>query len=75
MHFGSSWDEAMGAFTEVTKLDEAIGLETVLRSHQDSANGKTQDKSVFQSFLGQMTCHSQLESGEIQMTNYRHVMY
>ena len=29
-HFGSSWVEAMEAFTEVTKLVEAIGLETVL---------------------------------------------
>ena len=30
----------------------------------DSANGKTQDKSVFQSFLCHMTCNSQLEVGE-----------
>ena len=44
----------------MTKLAEAIGLETLLWFHQDSANGKTWDKSVFQSFLGHMTFHSQL---------------
>ena len=62
----SSWVETMGAFTEVTILDEAIGLETVLWCHQDSVNGKTWDKSVFQSFLCHMTYHSQLESGQIK---------
>ena len=56
----------MGAFTEVTKLDETIGLETMLWCHQDSANGKTWDKSVFQSFLCHMIFHSQLESGQRQ---------
>ena len=45
----------MEAFTEVTKLVEAIGLETMLLCHQDAANGKTRDKSVFQSFLCHMT--------------------
>ena len=33
VYFGTSWVEAMGVFTEVTKLDEAIGLETMLWSH------------------------------------------
>ena len=29
-HFGSSWVEAVEAFTDMTKLVEAIGLESVL---------------------------------------------
>ena len=48
MHFSSSWFEAMEAFTDNTKLAEAFGIETMLWCHQDSANGKTVDKSVFQ---------------------------
>ena len=72
-HFRSSWADAMVAFTEVTKHDEAIGIETVLWYRQDSANGKTQDTSVFQSFIGHMTCHSQSESGQIH-TYYRCVI-
>ena len=30
IHFRSSWVEAMGALNELTKLAEAIGLETAL---------------------------------------------
>ena len=34
MHFVSSWVKVMEAFTDVTKLVEAFGLENVLRFSQ-----------------------------------------
>ena len=57
-HFRSSLVEATEAITDVTKLVEAFGLESV------QAIGKTVDKSVFQLFVCHMTCHSQLKLGQ-----------
>ena len=71
MHFGISWVKAIGAFTEVTKFYEAIGFETVLWCHQDSANGKTWYKSVFQSFLCHMTWVSGWDTYIIQTKRER----